>query len=135
LKRSCNLELHALETEEGKSDKKFKVEVINVEDHLEKEAQLETRIVEKFKKETVYSIDTLPSIFMKPPGEGTTNVKPQSLFSKFDDISNKNEQIKELWSQKLKLDLPETRLLSEIDFEKGKLNLEILESSGPSIRG
>jgi hypothetical protein len=91
--------------------------------------------LEKIQKEVVYSIDTLPSIFMKPPGEGTTEVKPQSLFSKFDDIRNKNEQVKELWSQKLKLDHPEARLLSGIDFEKGKLNLEILESSGPSIHG
>ena len=29
----------------------------------------------------------------------------------------------------------ETRLLSGIDYEKGKLNLAILESSGPSIHG
>jgi len=36
LKRSVNIELHDLETEEGKFDKKSKVEVINVEDDLEK---------------------------------------------------------------------------------------------------
>jgi hypothetical protein len=47
--------------------------------------------LEKIQKEVVYSIDNLPSIFIKPLGEGTTDVKPQSLFAKSNDIRNKNE--------------------------------------------
>jgi len=35
----------------------------------------------------------------------------------------------------LNTDLPKTRLISGIDFEKGKLNFAILESFGPSIHG
>ena len=80
-------------------------------------------------------MDTLPSIFMKTPREGSTNVKPQSVFTKYDDMINKNEQIKKFWSQKLNQGSPHTRLLSGIDFEKGRLNLAILESFGPRIQG
>jgi hypothetical protein len=67
-------------------------------------------------------MDTLPSIFMKTPREGSTNVKPQSVFTKYDDMINKNEQIKQIWNQKLNHDSPDTRLLSGIEFEKGRLN-------------
>jgi hypothetical protein len=94
LKRSHNWELQDdLETKKGQSSKKSRTEVI-IDDGPEEEAQPETGTLEKIQKEVAYSIDTLPSIFMKPPGEGSTDIKPQSVFSKYDDMKNKNEQIK-----------------------------------------
>jgi len=50
-------------------------------------------------------------------------------------MKDKNEQIKKIWRQKLNQGSPDTRLLSGIDFKKGRLNLEISESFGPSIQG
>ena len=120
--------------EKGQSIKKYRIEYI-IDDGPEEESQPETGTLAKIQKEVVYSIDTLPSIFIKTLEEGSTNIKHQSVFSKYDDMKNKNEQIKNLWSQKLNQDSPDTRLLSGIDFEKGRLNLAILESFGPRIQG
>jgi hypothetical protein len=49
-------------------------------------------------------------------------------------MKNKNEQIKNLWNQKLNHDSPNIRLSSGVNFVKGRLNLAILESFGTSIQ-
>jgi hypothetical protein len=135
LKRSLNQQFQDdLGPEKEQSNKKLKFHVV-IDDVSEQESQTEAGTMIKTQKEFSYSIDTLPSIFMKPPEEGSADIKPQSIFSNFEDMRNKNEQIKELWNQKLNQDASDTRLLSGIDFEKGRLNLEILESVGTSIQG
>jgi hypothetical protein len=126
LKRIHNWELQDdLDIEKGQSRKKSRTEVI-IDDGLEEGAQPETRTLTKIQKEVVYSIDTLPSIFIKTLEEGSTNIKTQSVYAKYDDMRNMNEQIKNIWSQKLNQGSPDTILLSGFDFEKGRFNLEIL---------
>jgi hypothetical protein len=93
--------------EKGQSIKKYRIEYI-IDDGPEEESQPETGTLAKIQKEVVYSIDTLPSIFMKPPGEGSTYIKPQTVFSKYDDMINMNEKIKKNWSQKLNQGSPDT---------------------------
>jgi hypothetical protein len=58
----------------GQSSKKSRTEVI-IDDGQEGEVKPKTRTLEKIQKEDAYSIDTLPSIFMKLLEEGSTNVK------------------------------------------------------------
>ena len=109
----------------GKSSKKSRTKVI-IDDGSEEEAQPKTRTLETIKKEDVYSINTLPSIFVKPLGQGSTCIKRHSAFTKYDNMKDKNEQIKKIWRQKLNQGSPDTILLSGIDFKKGRLNLAIL---------
>jgi hypothetical protein len=118
LKRSLNQHFQDdLVLEKEKSNKKLKVHVV-IDDVSKKESQTERETMIKTQKEVAYSIDT-----------------PPSIFSNFEDMRNKNEQIKELLNQKLNQDALDTRLLSRIDFENGRLNLAILESVGTSIQG
>jgi hypothetical protein len=49
-------------------------------------------------------------------------------------MKNRNEQIKQLWNEKLNQYSLDRIMLSGSDFEKGRLNLEILESFGSSIQ-
>jgi hypothetical protein len=80
-------------------------------------------------------MDLLPSVFLNPTGEETSEMKPQSIFSKYDSMKDKNAQIKKILLQKLDHDSSKTRLLSTVDFEKGRLNLSVLESAGTSVQG
>jgi len=80
-------------------------------------------------------MDLLPLVFLNPTGEGTSEIKPQSIFSKYDSMKDKNVQIKQLLLQKLDHNSSKTRLLSKVDFEKERLNLFVLESTSTSFQG
>jgi len=52
---------------------------------------------------------------------------PKSIFFAYDELKDKNLDVKQVLLPRLDLDPTKTRLLSALDFEKGKLNLPVLE--------
>jgi hypothetical protein len=118
------------ESEDEHSSKKQKIEIIP-EENSEENTQLEKEISEQIQKEPAYSMELLPTIFLhsvqSQEGEGSSETKPKNIFFAYDELKDKNLQIKQVLLPRLDPDPTKTRLLSALDFEKGKLNLSVLE--------
>jgi hypothetical protein len=121
------------ESEEEKS-KKQKLEEISKDDSQALESVPETT-----SSEPTFTMEFLPSTVIGKSNiqgeEESSEAKQENINSQYWEMKNKNIKIKQDLFPKLYQGTSKTRLLSALDFEKGRLNIAVLEPTTQTSKG
>jgi hypothetical protein len=137
-KRSFLEELQVVsESEDEHSRKKQRIEG-NTKEISEEDIQVIEDTSEETQKKPAFTIEFLPSTvfdnIQNQEGAESSEIKPKNIFSEYDKMKDKNVEIKQILFPELDQDSSKSRLLSALDFEKGRLNLSLLEPNDQNLR-